>query len=65
MDKKEAIQTLQEIRGKKLYALATIQRKGSWRPSEKAMTMAVVNREVEALDLSIKALGEDNAAPSK
>lgn len=63
MDKIEAVKTLQQIRRKKLDTLTAINRKRSWRPSEKAMTMALVNREVEALDLSIKALGEDNAAP--
>lgn len=60
MDKTEAVKTLQEIKSKRLAMLAAVKRKRSWRPSEMAMTLAVLSREVEALDFSIKALGEEN-----
>lgn len=56
MTNEDAALRLKVIHTAKLKASANVTRKRSWRESEKAMTLAALAQEREALELAYKAL---------
>ena len=58
MEVDQIIKTLQGIRAGLVESKMRVYRKSSWRESEKAMTIASFNDDIEAMDVAIQNMKE-------